>query len=61
MEYVMPRNVTNGSTAGKGILYESVPIATSYSNKGIVGSGVLCWVRPETISRVPTGQVSRER
>jgi hypothetical protein len=38
-----------------------MPIATSCTNRGIVGSHVLCWVHPEAISQVPMGQVSQSR
>jgi hypothetical protein len=57
MEYVTPRNVTNRSTDGNGVLCGSTPIVTSWNNTGIVGSGVFCWVHPESISQVPTGPV----
>jgi hypothetical protein len=56
MEYVTPRNVTNGITAGKAVLCESPPIAMSYNNREILGSGAFCWVLPEVISRRPTWQ-----
>jgi hypothetical protein len=44
MEYVMPRNATNGSTAENGVLCWSAPKVTVGSNKGFVGGGVLCWI-----------------
>lgn len=47
MEYVTPRNLTIGSTNENGVLCGSAPIATSCKNRGIVGSGVICWARPE--------------
>jgi hypothetical protein len=46
MEYDTPRNVTNESTAGNGVPCGSVPIVTSCNNRGIVGSAVICWIRP---------------
>jgi hypothetical protein len=53
MEYFASCNVTYGSTAGNGVLCGSAPIVTSCNNRGIVGSGVFCRVRPESITRVP--------
>jgi hypothetical protein len=59
MEYVTPPNVTNKTTAGNGVFYESAQIVTSYNNKGILGSGVFCWVLPEAVSQGLTGQESQ--
>jgi hypothetical protein len=44
MEYVMPCNLTNGSTAGNGVLCGSAPIVMSCNNRGIVGSSVFFFV-----------------
>jgi hypothetical protein len=57
MEYIAPRNVTKGSTAGNGVLCGSAPIMIC-NNRGIVGSGVFCWVQPKAVSRGLTGQAS---
>jgi hypothetical protein len=62
VEYVTPRNVISGSTAGNGVLCGSLPIVTSCNHRGIAGSGVFCWVRSEAISQGPTGPIfSSER
>jgi hypothetical protein len=37
MEYFKPRKVTNGNTAGNGVLYGSSPIVMSCNSRGIVG------------------------
>jgi hypothetical protein len=58
MEYVTPRNVTNGSTSRNGVLCGSSPIVTSCNNRGIMGSGVFCWVHVMRTNR--TSQSSRE-
>jgi hypothetical protein len=47
MECATSRNLTNGITAGDGVLCGSAPIVTPYNNRGITGSGVSYWVRPE--------------
>jgi hypothetical protein len=60
MEYVTLRNVTSGSTAGNSVLCEFAPIATSCNNRGIVGSGVFCWARPEAMSRVESAVTNLE-
>jgi hypothetical protein len=36
MEYVAPRNVTNGSTAADGFTCRPASMVTSYNNTGIV-------------------------
>jgi hypothetical protein len=61
MEYVTPRSLTDGSTAGNGVLCGSAPIVTTCNNRGNVGSDVFCWIRPKAISRGPTGQASQFR
>jgi hypothetical protein len=45
MEYVMPRNLINGSTAGNGVLCGSAMIVMLCNNRGIVGSSVLFLAR----------------
>jgi hypothetical protein len=39
----------------------SAQIAMSPNNRRSAGSGVFCWVRPEAVSRGPTGQASHFR
>jgi hypothetical protein len=60
VEYVTPRNLTNGNIAGNGVLYGPAPIMTS-CNRGILGIGVFCWARPDAVSRGSTEQVSQSR
>jgi hypothetical protein len=45
MDYVTPRNVTNGSTAGDGVFYAFASIATSCNNR-TARKYDFCWVIP---------------
>jgi hypothetical protein len=53
MEYVMSCNITNGSTAGNGVLCGSMLIVMLCNNRGLVGHSVFCCACPETVSRGP--------
>jgi hypothetical protein len=50
---------SNEATPGSGVFCGSVATATSYCNIAVARKGVFCWVRPEAISRGPTGQSSQ--